>query len=164
MSYSNPDLEQEARITAKLDNVVKPDAINEFILEHRDGLFEESSLDAWLTKRKEDRPHRFIGDAKIDPEVVRLAREGNITARGKCFVALDRNQAALDALLAKPPGDDAKVSDDNPWGPKWCDPTGTYTDAARKEQTRIILKLGTGAAERMARKAGVTVGARRRAA
>ena len=95
---------------------------------------------------------------------MRLAREGNITAKGKLFVALGKDQAALDALLAKPPGDASKVGDDNPWGPKWCDPNGFYTKAARDEQTRIILKLGTGAAERMARKAGVTVGAKRRAA
>jgi hypothetical protein len=164
MSHSNPDVAQEARITAKLTNVVKPGAIDEFITEHRDGQFDESTLDAWLTKRKEDRPHRFIGNGSIDPKLVEAARAGNITARGKCFVALGKDQAALDVLLAKPPGDDSKIGDDNPWGPKWCDANGLYTKAARDEQTRIILKLGTGAAERMARKAGVTVGARRRAA
>jgi len=159
MSHSNPDLEQEKRIIDKLVNVVKPDAIGEFVLEHRDGLFDETTLDAWLDKRKQDRPHRFIGDGAIDPALVESARAGNITARGKCFVALDRNQAALDALLAKAADPANKIGDDNPWGPKWCGPDGRYTAKAITEQGRLTRTLGVAACQRMAEKAGVFVGA-----
>ena len=61
----------------------------------------------------------------IDPALVNSARAGNITARGKVFVALGKDQAALDALLAKAADNPAKkVNDDNSWGPKWCGPDG----------------------------------------
>jgi hypothetical protein len=157
MSHSNPDLAQEQRIAERLTNIVKSDAVSEFILEHRDGLFDENTLDAWLTKRREDRPHRFIGDNTIAPEVVTAARAGNITARGKVFVALGRDQAALDALLAAPAADTKKLDADpafkgkvNPWRAEYWSKT---------EQGRIAKTLGVAVAERMARAANSTLGA-----
>jgi len=160
MSHSNPDMEQEARIREKLTNVVKAEAVSEFILEHRDGLFDETTADAWIEKRKQDRPHRFIGDAAIPLEVIAAARAGNITARGKCFVALGRDQAALDALLAKTDDNPAnKVGHDNPWGPTWCGPDGRYTAKAISEQGRLARTLGVAACQRMAEKCGAWLGA-----
>ncbi len=156
MSHSNPDLAQEARIKERLTDV-KPEAIDEFITEHRDGQFNESTLDAWLAKRREDRPHRFIGEAVIDPAVINAARAGNITARGKVFVALRRDQNALDALLAKPAADAKKFDADpafkgrsNPWRPEHWSVT---------EQGRIVKALGVAVAQRMAEAANSRIGA-----
>lgn len=158
MSHSSPDKAQEDRIREKLTNVVKPEAIDEFITEHRDGQFDESTLDTWLAKRREDRPHRFIGEAVIDPAVINAARAGNITARGKVFVALGRDQAALDALLAAPAADKKKLDADpafkghaNPWrgGSAW----------SITEQGRIVRTLGLAVAQRMAEAAGSRIGA-----
>jgi hypothetical protein len=137
---------------------VKPDAVSEFILEHRDGLFDETTLDAWVAKRKEDRPHRFIGDgAVIDPALIAAAKSGNMTARSKVFVALGKDQAALDALLAAPAPDAKKLDADpaykgngNPWRPENWSITS---------QGRIIRTLGVAVAERMARAANSRIGA-----
>jgi hypothetical protein len=157
MSHSNPDLEQEQRIAQKLAHVVKPDAIGEFILEHRDGLFDESTLDAWLTKRREDRPHRFIGDNAVDPNLIEAARAGNVTARGKVFVALGKDQAALNRLLAEKPKDNpdtdpAFKGKANPWRAEHWSIT---------EQGRIIRTLGLAVAGRMAAAANSRIGATR---
>jgi hypothetical protein len=151
MSHTNPDIAQEARIREKLTNV-KPEAFDEFITEHRDGYFDENSLDAWLAKRREDRPHRFIGEGvTIDPKLVDAARNGNKTAESKLFLALGKDRAALDKLLAEKSSD--KDGSKNPWRSQ-----NFRTDkTAQAEAARIISTLGTRAAASMAKSAGKTL-------
>lgn len=84
----------------------------------------------------------------IDTTVLEQARAGNVTAKGKIFVALGRDQAALDKLLAEKPGDEGKPVEtkNNPF--KRGSPSFNLTEQGR------IFRTDPALAARLARAAG----------
>jgi hypothetical protein len=83
------------------------------------GWFSEHKLD-FLIGTKSDAG----GDVSADAVLVQQARAGNLTARGKLFVQLGRDQSKLDAVLSRPafnapdaPVDEAAKENGgkNPW-------------------------------------------------
>ena len=102
------------------------------------------------------------GDASVDAVLVEQARGGNITARGKLFVKLGRDQGKLDAILnRKPfnaPDDDAPADEaakDNGGKNPWRSGPGFNLS----EQGRIF-RANPKLAASLAKSAGKTIGAK----
>jgi hypothetical protein len=169
MSHSNPDYAAEERIKAKLTEAgVRDAAFDEFITETRDGYFDENSLKAWLAKRREDRPHRFVDNGEqIDPALIARAAAGNMTARSQLFVKLGKDQAAVDQLLAterakaKAAQNAPDSKSTNPWNPTsygGLAPDGRFSAKQISRQAECVRALGLAKAMQLAAIHGAAVG------
>lgn len=125
---------------------------------------------AGAAQQREENEHAKLADAAAE----------NVTKRGDLIRAVGeqradqmlrsrgtslggpRVQVAKQRVVQKDdgdqfPGKQQKQRDSNPWGVKWTNPDGTFTDKAREEQARFIRAMGTKAAQTMAKSAGTTV-------
>jgi hypothetical protein len=126
----------------------------------------------WFTANKLDflLPPKSANADKpdVDPQLLASARAGNITAKGRLFVQVGRDQAKLAAVLADKSntGADDTARDEkgrfvgatpqekeaaanNPWGPNW----------SVTRQGQIVRSLGIEAAQRIAKAANSRIGA-----
>jgi hypothetical protein len=96
----------------------------------------------------------------VDPKLLASARAGHKTSQGQLFMAVGKDRAMYETLLAEKPkaADEAADNDpalkgkSNPWSPEWCGPDGRYTAKALTEQGRVIKTLGLAVASRIADK------------
>lgn len=173
---TTPNWAKEAKIHEMLgDAGVKDSAHDEFIIEYRDGLFDEKSLADHVAQKRETAKHRFFD--KDEESLHRLAFiGGNVTAQGRVLLSCNGNVEEANKIAEKyqsklgqtTPGvdPDAGTGNDkdhstNPWygGAANINPkTGLYTSAAIQKQMATVRSLGVQKATAIASAVGSKLG------
>jgi hypothetical protein len=167
---------KEAKIHEMLaDEGVKDSAHDEFIIEFRDGLYDEKSLPEHVAKKRDTAKHRFFD--KDEESLHRLAFiGGNVTAQGRVLLNCNGNVEEANKIAGKygsklgqtKPGIDPdagkggdKDHSTNPWygGAGNINPkTGLYTSAAIQKQMATVRSLGVVKATSIASAVGSKLG------
>ena len=159
MSTLPPELVQKLQAAGMKMSAITTDAAEAF----ERGEFVDLTINNWLTKQKEQRPHCFIGSGQIDLEQAAFA-EGNLTARSRLIKDLGESEADARAkewglkgvadfkTRGQRPGGEVnkeKPSADNPWS----------RDGWNITKQGSVVRADPALAARLAKAAGSFVGA-----